>query len=147
MIEPLRLDFELRCDAEHAFDVWTRRTSLWWPASHSVSGAAGLLITIEPCVGGRIFERTPDGTEHDWGEVTVWEPPERLGYRWHLRRERADATDVLVTFVPLVAGGCRVTIDHRGWEHLGADGQTWRDANREGWAGLLPHFVTAAEDE
>ena len=55
MIEPLNLDFEVRCGAEHAFDVWTTRTSLWWPASHSVSAAPGLRVTIEPWVGGRIF--------------------------------------------------------------------------------------------
>ena len=25
--------------------------------------------------------------------------------------------------------------------------QSWRDANRGGWAGLLPHFTAAAEQE
>ncbi len=144
MIEPLHLDLELRCDVQHAFEVWTERTSTWWPVSHSMSGAAGLVVTIEPFVGGRIYERAPDGTEHDWGDVTVWEPPVRLGYRWHLRRDRADATDVLITFASLDADRCRVTIDHGGWERLGADGERWRDANRGGWAGLLPHFVAAA---
>jgi len=144
MIEPLRLDLDLRCDAEHAFDVWTRCTTTWWPVSHTVSGADGLAVTIEPFVGGRIYERTPDGTEHDWGEVTVWDPPARLGYRWHLRRTPADATDVLITFAPTDDGGCHVTIDHRGWERLGDDGRGWRDANRGGWGGLLPHYVEAA---
>ena len=32
------------------------------------------------------------GVEHDWGDVTVWEPPTRLGYTWHLNRDRSDAT-------------------------------------------------------
>jgi hypothetical protein len=145
MIEPLSLDFELRCGAEHAFDVWTRRTSLWWPASHSVSAAAGLCVTIEPWVGGRIFERTPEGIEHEWGEVTMWEPPRRLRYLWHLRRDRADATEVLIVFSPQGEDSCRVSIEHTGWERLGADAAQWREANRGGWSGLLPHFVAAAE--
>ena len=145
MIEPLTLDFELGCGAEHAFEVWTARTSLWWPPTHSVSMADGLRVTIEPRVGGRIFERTPEGVEHDWGEVTMWEPPRRLRYLWHLRRDRADATDVLVTFAPSGEDRCRVSIEHRGWERLGVDATRWREANNEGWGGVLPHFVVAAE--
>ena len=86
----------------------------------------------------------PGGAEHDWGEVTVWEPPERLGYLWHLRRDRADATDVEIRFVPRGAS-TRVEIEHRGWERLGADGVSWRDRNQGGWEGLLPHFRDAAD--
>lgn len=73
---PLELRFTVGCSPAHAFDVWTSRTTLWWPKSHSVSGDPGLTVTIEPRRGGRIFERTPDGVEHDWGEVIVWQPPQ-----------------------------------------------------------------------
>jgi hypothetical protein len=70
------------------------RIGTWWPADHTVTGDDDLAVVLEPRRGGRIFERTRDGVEHDWGEVTIWEPPTRLGYTWHLRRDRADATDV-----------------------------------------------------
>jgi len=33
----------------------------------------------------------------------MWEPPTRIGYLWHLRRDRADATEVEITFTPLAA--------------------------------------------
>lgn len=143
MIEPLHLSFEVDCPADHAFAVWTDRISSWWPAGHSVSGEPGLAVVIEGHVGGRIFERTPGGDEHDWGEVTAWDPPHRLGYLWHLRRDRAQATDVTVTFVDQGDATTRVEIEHRGWERLGDDAARWRDANRSGWAGLLPHFTAA----
>jgi len=141
VIEPLRLSFEVDCPADHAFRVWTAKISRWWPASHSVSGDAGLEVVLEPRVGGRIYERTTAGAEFEWGEVTVWEPPRRLGYLWHLRRDRADATDVEITFVDAGNATTRVEIEHRGWERLGAQGPGWRDANRAGWGGLLPHFT------
>ena len=48
---------------------------------------------------GRVYERTPDGTEHDWGEVEVWDPPRRLVYLWHIYGERADATRVEIRFI------------------------------------------------
>ena len=144
MIEPIRLAFEVECGVEHAFATWTERTSTWWPASHTVSGATDLQISFEPRVGGRIYERAPGGDEHDWGEITAWEPPRRLGYLWHLRADRADATDVEITFVPVADGRTRVEIEHRGWERLGSIGEERRDRNRGGWAGLLPHFVEAA---
>ena len=142
-VEPLRLSFTVDCPVDHAFTVWTARISTWWPADHTVSADPGLRIVLEPRVGGRIFERTAAGTEHEWGEVTVWEPPRRLGYRWHLRRDRADATEVEITFTANGDAGTLVEIEHRGWERLGAAGPDRREANKGGWRTLLPHYVSA----
>jgi hypothetical protein len=70
-VEPMVIEVEVACSPEHAFDTWANRTSLWWPPSHSMTSAPGLVVTFEPRPGGRIFERTPAGVEHDWGEVLV----------------------------------------------------------------------------
>lgn len=145
MIDPLTVDLELRCTAAHAFATWTERFGSWWPAAHTVSGDPAATVHLEPRLGGRIYERTADGVEVEWGEVTTWEPPHRLGYLWHIRRTREAATDVLVHFED-VDGGSVVRIEHTGWERLGDEAASWRDANRGGWSGLLPHFRTAAED-
>jgi hypothetical protein len=142
MIEPLRLSFEVDCPIEHAFAVWTAKTSRWWPVSHTVTAEPGLEVVFEARLGGRIYERTAAGVEVDWGEITLWEPPRRLGYLWHLRTDRADATEVEITFSDQGDAKTRVEIEHRGWERLGARGPTWRDANRAGWSGLLPRFIT-----
>jgi hypothetical protein len=143
-IEPLRLAFDVACPPDHAFRVWTERIAAWWPADHTATGASDLEVVLERRVGGRIFERTAAGGEHEWGEVTLWEPPERFGYLWHLRRDRADATEVEIRFVP-AGSATRVEIEHRGWERLGAEGREWRDRNMGGWTTLLPHFIRAAE--
>jgi hypothetical protein len=145
VIEPLRLSYDLACPSAHAFEVWTTRLSTWWPKGHSASGDPNTLVVLEPRLGGRIFERTPDGTEIDWGEVTIWNPPSRLGYLWHITRDRGDATDVEVTFVDHGDGTSRLDIVHRGWERLGAEGAAWRDTNAFGWNALLPNFIEATE--
>jgi len=142
VIEPLCLSFDVACPPEHAFRVWTAKISQWWPADHTVSGAPDAEIVMESGAGGRIYERTASGDTHEWGEVTTWDPPRRLGYLWHLRRDRADATEVEITFVDR-GDVTTVEIEHRGWERLGAQGQGWRDANRAGWAGLIPHYQAA----
>ena len=142
-VEPLRLTIDVDCAPEHAFAVWTERFSLWWPADHTVTGDPDL-VALEPRLGGRIYERGPDGSEHDWGEVTTWEPPRRLGYLWHLMRDRADATEVEIAFRAHETG-TRVEIEHRGWERLGADADVWRTRNHAGWSTLLPHYVSAVE--
>lgn len=147
MIEPLRLSFEVDCPVERAFEVWTGRIGRWWPADHTATGEPDLEIVLETRVGGRIFERTRDGIEHDWGELTAWEPPARLAYRWHLRRDRADATEVEIRFRRASPGTTRVEIEHTGWERLGAGGPEWRDRNRQGWETLLPHYQAAIDEE
>ena len=94
MTEPITLSFEVGCSADHAFSVWTSGIDTWWPRDHTVSGETDLVV-LQSGVGGRIYERTFDGEEHDWGEVTVWDPPARLAYRWHIGRDRGDATEGL----------------------------------------------------
>jgi uncharacterized protein YndB with AHSA1/START domain len=141
VIEPLRFSLDVACSVEHAFRVWTSGIAAWWPADHTVTGEP-VAVVLEPGLGGRIYERTTDGVEHEWGEVTAWEPPRRLGYLWHLRADRSDATDVSIRFTPTEAG-TRVDIEHAGWERLGARGDTWRERNHQGWSTLLPHFRAA----
>jgi Activator of Hsp90 ATPase homolog 1-like protein len=145
MIDPLRLSFDIRAPADHAFEVWTTRLSSWWPKGHSASGNPDTVVALEPRPGGRIFERTPDGTEIEWGEITLWQPPHRLGYLWHINRARSDATDVELTFVDLGDGTTRLDIVHAGWERLGSEGEAWREANFSGWAALRHSFLPAAE--
>jgi uncharacterized protein YndB with AHSA1/START domain len=142
-MEPLVIELDVGCPPAHAFATWAQRTSLWWPHGHSVSGDPAMTVHFEPRAGGRIFERTPDGAEHDWGEVTAWEPPERLAYLWFLRADRADATDVEIRFVAVGEAATRVEIEHSGWERLGDRGPFWRERNLGGWATLLPHFRAA----
>jgi uncharacterized protein YndB with AHSA1/START domain len=145
VIKPVRLSFEVACRPDHAFEVWTGRIGQWWPVDHTVSGEPGVAVVLEPRPGGRIFERTTGGVEHDWGEVTAWEPPNRFVYLWHLRSDRADATEVEVRFLDRGDATTLVEIEHRGWEVLGAGAESWRDRNLGGWTTLLPHFMAAVD--
>ncbi|HYM56722.1 MAG TPA: SRPBCC domain-containing protein [Solirubrobacteraceae bacterium] len=141
-MEPLELEFTVACSPEHAFDVWAIRTSLWWPRGHSVSGDPGLTVAFEPRSGGRVYERTSQGVEHEWGEVLAWEPPQRLAYLWHIAGDRSDATEVDISFTRQ-GDATTVTIVHRGWQRLGSSGPALRERNMRGWAGLLPDFRRA----
>jgi uncharacterized protein YndB with AHSA1/START domain len=144
MIEPLRLRFEVACPPERAFALWTERIATWWPTDHTATAEDDVTIVLEPGVGGRLFERTRAGEEIAWGEVTLWEPPHRLCYLWHLRADRADATDVEIAFLPRPDGTTSVEVEHRGWERLGEGGETWRARNERGWSTLIPHYEKAA---
>jgi uncharacterized protein YndB with AHSA1/START domain len=136
------MSFEVACSVEHAFDVWTSGIGTWWPRDHTTTGNAELVV-LQSGVGGRIYERGPDGEEHDWGEVTVWEPPSQVTYSWHLGRDRADAGEVDIHFRPGGGGTTRVEIEHRGWERTGDTGDAWRERNLAGWRTVTPHFVAA----
>ncbi len=87
MTTPLRLSFDVDCPPQHAFTVWTSKIGTWWPRDHTVSGDPEEVV-LESGAGGRIYERTAAGERHEWGEVTVWEPPRRLAYLWHIGRAR-----------------------------------------------------------
>jgi hypothetical protein len=140
MTAPLRRTFDVACSAEHAFSVWTSRIAAWWPPDHTVSGQPDLVV-LEGVVGGRIFERTRDGVEHEWGQVTLWQPPKQLAYLWHLGGDPDAATEVDIRFLPQGARATTIEIEHRGWERLGQAADEWRERNGAGWDSLLPHFL------
>jgi uncharacterized protein YndB with AHSA1/START domain len=142
LTEPLTLSFDVDCPVEHAFKVWTTDIGSWWPVDHTVSGDADTTVVLQSGVGGRIFERTAGGVELEWGEVTVWEPPNRLSYLWHIGSERAGATEVDIRFLP-IGESTRVEIEHRGWQRLGRAADERRARNMGGWQALLPHYRTA----
>ena len=75
---------------------------------------------------------------------SIWESSCRLGYLWHLRRDRADATEVDFNFVDRGTGTTRVEIDPRGWERRGATGPDWRNANRSGGPACSPFTLLPA---
>lgn len=144
MIEPLRISFSLDCSDDHAFSTWTERATAWWPPEHTMSHQRGASIVFEPWRGGRVYERTDDGTEFEWGTVVEWDPPRRLRYLWRIATTVANATDVEIRFHRVTDSETRVEIEHAGWERLGDLGPRWRQVNVGGWDGVLPAYREAA---
>ena len=135
----------MRCPPETAFRVFTEEVGAWWPLhSHSI-GPAAASCAFEGRVGGRLFERLADGTEHLWGTVVLWEPPQRLAFTWHVNRPPEQAQRVEVAFAPC-PGGTRVELTHTGWERLGDKAQTTRDAYDKGWAKVFEDCYAGLAD-
>jgi len=137
---PIVIEFDVGSSSSHAFDVWTTKPSLWWPRSHTITQDQDLTVVFEPFEGGRIYERGADGSEHEWGEILVWEPPSRVEYLWHLFFDRSEATEITVTFSDLDTG-CRVRLVQTGFEKLGTDvGPERRRRTNSAWLEITGHF-------
>lgn len=127
------VEFEVAASVGTAFRLWTEGCSNWWPPSHSMSAGEAFQVVFEPRAGGRIYEVGDDGDEYPWGRVTVWEPPTRLEYSWHIFLDETMATTVSVTFsesprgsrVRLVNDGFEVFGDEAGRERAGRVGSAW----------------------
>jgi uncharacterized protein YndB with AHSA1/START domain len=144
--DALELEFDVRAPVPHAFEIWTARTDLWWPRGHTVSRDEAATIVFEPGPGGRIFERTPAGAEHAWGEVLEWEPPSRLVYLWHLMFDRSEATEVEVTFAAR-GDATAVRIRQTGFDRLGAAGAARRERTGAGWRAVVSCYLPVASAE
>ena len=140
-VDPLVLEFEVSAAPADAFDAWTRRCGMWWPASHTVTGDPAAIV-FEPFAGGRIIERGRDGAEHDWGTVIEWRPPTRLRYRWHLFFDPSEATDVEVSFMAR-GNETAVRLEQTGWDRLGEQGPPRRDKTHQVWTALTAAFSRA----
>ena len=112
---PITHTYVLRCTAEHAFATYTGRIAEWWDPRYTANGETLLAVTIEPRVGGRLYAKHRDIGEHDWGQVTVWEPGQRLVHVFALAQDPRHPSEVAVEFAPDEGGGSTVRFTHGGW--------------------------------
>ena len=126
-----------------AFERFTAGIATWWPMKqYSVGQEQTVDVVLESGLGGRIYERLHDGTEHEWGRVKRWDPPNQVAFSWYPDRQPNDGMLVTVRF-ETVAYGTRVEVTHEGWESLGADARTTRENYQGGWGGVLEQFAAA----
>jgi hypothetical protein len=112
---PVHQDTLVRSDIEHTFDVFVRTIGIWWPRRISAGQREVADVTLEPRVGGRVYETWHDGTEVGWGVITAWSPPAGFTMAWSATPE---PTEVELTFTALGPALTSVAVDHRGWEAL-----------------------------
>lgn len=135
--EPIRKRITVPLSPERAFELFTSGIDRWWPlASHSVAGADAATAVFEPQLDGRVYERTSDGSEHEWGTVLAWEPPRRVVFSWHPGRDRPSAQRVEVVFESEGAGAV-VSLTHSDWGLLGAEAESTRRGYDTGWDFVL----------
>ncbi|ROS43310.1 SRPBCC domain-containing protein [Amycolatopsis thermoflava] len=149
---PVRQATLVRSDAAHTFDTFVRTIGVWWPVEPFSRGGDRVRdVTFERRTGGRVYETWDDGTEHDWGEVLAWDPPERFTMTWLVTPA---PTEVELTFRALGPALTRVSVEHRGWEALSDEqvrascalgGGYAGGAFTEGWARILGRLTEAAE--
>ncbi|MEZ5751362.1 MAG: SRPBCC domain-containing protein [Paracoccaceae bacterium] len=150
MTDPIVKTIDVPCSPAHAFNVFANRIADWWPLDgHAASAAAGkaaLGVTVEPRVGGRVFETMHDGAIDLWGEVLTYVPGEGLSFTWHPGNNKAHPTHVSVSFAAVANGACRVTLTHSGWEAWADRAADMRENYNKGWDFVFgQRFASAAE--
>jgi uncharacterized protein YndB with AHSA1/START domain len=130
----IRKSIKVNCSPETTFRVFCEEMSEWWTGGF---GGKDTKLFLEGKVGGRFYERRPDGTEYQIGLVTAYQPPSLVAFTWRAPSWDVD-TQVEIRFAAEDAG-TRIDLEHSGWER---DAKT-RDARNSydgGWVTVLGHF-------
>ena len=147
---PVRKQLTVEATPARAFEVFTAGFARWWPATHHIGAAAYKTSVMEPRVGGRWYEIGEDGSECDWGDVLVWDPPGRLVLAWRIGADwKYDANLLTEVEVRFTAEGAatRVDFEHRLLENMGEAAETVRASidSEGGWTGILKLYAEAVE--
>jgi uncharacterized protein YndB with AHSA1/START domain len=147
--DSVRVTTVVAVDPATAFEVFTDEVDAWWRQGprfrfrHDDSGT----LRFEGGADGRLVEVFgADGEDvYEVGRVRAWEPARRLVFEFRaLAFEPGESTEVEVRFEP-VAGGTRVSVEHRGWGALREDhpvrhglaGKAFRDMMSVWWGDQL----------
>jgi len=137
----------VRCGVDVAFRTWTEQINAWWPKGHSRSGNLNTTVFMDSHMGGRIYERTPEGVEHEWGKVTTWDPPRHIAYHWYLGSGPDQPSQVDVHFIAQDESSTRVDVTHRGPELIGDLWSRNSSIYDAAWETLLPAYVHRTTDD
>jgi uncharacterized protein YndB with AHSA1/START domain len=149
-IAPVRKRIRVAASQAHAFDVFTRGISGWWPRNHNLGSTPLKTVTIEPHEGGLWYHEGEDGTRIRNGRVKLWDPPNRFVVSWdinhHWKADETVGSEVEVAFIPDGPSATIVNLEHRNFEILGAEGgeSMRRDVDR-GWPGILDLYRQQVE--
>lgn len=138
---------------ERAFQVYTERFGGWWPKEHHIGAVEMATCRFEPRPGGRWYETGVDGSECDWGQVLVWEPPRRVVHTWQLQGDfqhdpdPAKASEVEIRFIPEGPNRTRVELEHRHFDRHGSDAEAVRRgvSSPNGYEYCLARFAAAVD--
>jgi hypothetical protein len=151
---PVRKSITVKANADRAFRVFTEGIDAWWPRGHHIGKSPMKKAIIEGRAGGRCFSQQIDGTDCDWGQILVWEPPHRFVMAWQVtpawgyEPDVAKSSEVEVRFTAEADGVTRVDLEHRHFARHGAGWDAMRTAvdDPNGWTGLLELFHGRVEE-
>jgi uncharacterized protein YndB with AHSA1/START domain len=145
----VRKSISVRAGVERAFEAFTAGMDSWWPREHHIGKSPMTKSVLQCRAGGRCYSEHADGSESDWGLVTVWEPPRRfvlawlINANWQYDADLSRTSEVEIRFTPQADGTTRVDLEHRNFERMGESGNNMRmmvDAPG-GWSGLLQRYA------
>lgn len=79
----VELEVHISADQQRVWNAIIHETPRWWRRDFNVGGESALM-TIEPRVGGRMFEDWGNDRGALWGTVLLFDPPSRLELVAHL---------------------------------------------------------------
>lgn len=149
----VRKSVRVRANAARAFEVFTHEFDSWWPRTHHIGSSPMKRAIIEGRVGGRCYSEQQDGTECPWGQILVWEPPQRfvmawqVSPSWQFEPDLAKCSEVELRFTPVDDGTTFVELEHRHFERHGSGFEEMIETTGKpgGWGTLLELFRDRAE--
>jgi uncharacterized protein YndB with AHSA1/START domain len=138
-----------------AFAAFTERFGDFKPPEHNLLGVPIVETVFEPCVGGHIYDRAPDGSECRWARILAYEPPHRvvfswdIGPQWQIETDQELTSEVEIRFVAEGPNRTRVELEHR---HLDRHGPGWQSIGEsvdgdQGWPLYLVRYAALFEQE
>jgi hypothetical protein len=89
------LQVRMAADQHHVWRALVTDIARWWPTSFNVGGDKARM-TIEPRVGGRMFEDWGEGRGALWSTVTLFDPPNRIEFVGHLNADFGGPTTSII---------------------------------------------------
>ena len=139
----------VECDAQTAFDLFTKDIDHWWkqgPRNRLIGNRPGIMEFGEK--DGVTYLQEVDKRRPDFivkaGKVTKWEPGKRLSFewRWPMADPKEPVTIVDIRFAP--AGDyTRITLEHLGLEKLSNAHPARNGLNDNRFKPMMTHYWQA----